>query len=581
LNITERKQAEAELLRSQRRISLSNSIANVFLISLQEETYANVLEVLLEAFESRYGYFGCINDDGDFVCSSMTRDVWEHCRMPGKSIVFPRSQWGGLWGRSLVEKRTLLANEGLTLPKGHVVLENALVAPIVYRDEVIGQFAVANRAGGYGAEEVQLLDNAASQTAPILFGMLEQDRQRKVHKKLEEQYHQAQKLESVGRLAGGVAHDLNNMLAPIIIYGEMLLEDFDKHDARRASVEQMFQASMRARDVVRQLLAFSRKQTLEVTSLDINSVLKKFEKLLRRTIREDITIEMHQASCLPLIQGDAAQLEQVIINLAVNAQDAMPQGGTLTVETAVVELDEEYAAEHPEVTPGKHVLLVVSDSGHGMEREIQEHIFEPFFTTKPKDQGTGLGLAICYGIVKQHGGHIWVYSEPGEGTTFKIYLPVSEKDPAQKAEAFTPNVNDLYGSETILLVEDDPAVRKSAETALNRFGYLILTAGNGKEALEIVENEGRPVHLLLTDVVMPDMNGKELFQKAAQKRLDLKVLYMSGYTDDVIVHRGVLEEGVDLLPKPFTVKNLAAAVRNALEKHGGMAKKISVSRREP
>ncbi len=381
---------------------------------------------------------------------------------------------------------------------------------------------------------------------------------------LEQQFHQSQRLESVGRLAGGVAHDLNNMLTPILGFGEILLKDSAGDEERREQLEEIVKAGGRARDLVRQLLAFSRKQTLEFKNIGLNILLKDFEKLLRSTIREDITFRLIPAKSLPLIQGDVGQMEQVVMNLAVNAQDAMPDGGELTIETILVELDESYAAEHVSVTPGPYVMLSISDTGYGMDAEIREHIFEPFFTTKDKDRGTGLGLSTVYGIVKQHGGNIWVYSEPGKGTTFKVYLPVSgDTHIERRAEGKTYTAS--HGSETILLAEDDEIVRKLALTILEQNGYTVITAKNGVDALLVLKAHDGPMHLLLTDVVMPEMNGRELFNRVTDEYPNLKVLYMSGYTDSVIAHRGVLDKGVAFIQKPFTVNDLASKVREVLD----------------
>jgi len=386
--------------------------------------------------------------------------------------------------------------------------------------------------------------------------------------KLEVQFHQSQKLESVGRLAGGVAHDLNNLLAPIMGYAEMLLEDFGEDDPRRTSAGEIVQAGLRARDLVRQLLAFSRKQLLEFKPVDLNEVLDRFEKLLQRTIREDVALKIAPAPFLPLVHADVGQLEQVIMNLAVNAQDAMPDGGELTIETVATELDGVYAADRPGVTPGPYVMLSVSDTGTGMDAETRERIFEPFFTTKEKDKGTGLGLATVYGIVKQHGGNIWVYSEPGDGTTFKVYLPVFDGADAPAAEAIVAEQGDLGGDETILLVEDNEQVRDLAHAILERCGYRVVPARNGEEALAALDRRDGRIHLLLSDVVMPGMNGRELFDQISGRCPDIKVLYMSGYTDNVIAHRGVRDEGVDFIQKPFSVKALAAKVREVLENDG-------------
>jgi CheY-like chemotaxis protein/two-component sensor histidine kinase len=344
----------------------------------------------------------------------------------------------------------------------------------------------------------------------------------------------------------------------------MLLDDLDTDDKRRLSVDQILSAGFRARDLVRQLLAFSRKQTLEYKPIHMNKAIKNFEKLLRRTIREDIVIKINTSPDIQMIMADIGQIEQVIMNLAVNAADAMPQGGFLSIETAPVDLDKEYAEIHQDVKPGEYLMLAFSDTGFGMDEETRKQVFEPFFSTKG-EQGTGLGLATVYGIVKQHGGNIWVYSEPGKGTTFKVYLPVS-KDPHVEEKSGENGVNVQDGSETILLVEDNEQVRYLAHTILERRGYTVLVAESGPKALEILTHYDDPVHLLLTDVVMPEMNGKELFDKVAEKYPDLQVLYMSGYTNNVIAHRGVLDEGVQFVHKPFSVQVLSARVREMLDK---------------
>jgi PAS domain S-box-containing protein len=382
--------------------------------------------------------------------------------------------------------------------------------------------------------------------------------------RLEDQYRQAQKVESIGRLAGGVAHDLNNLLTPIIGYGELLLHDAALDEGRRDMVEAILAAGFRARDLVRQLLAFSRKQTLELKALDINKVISGFEKLLRRTIPEDIELKLFLASDALTVMADGGQIEQVLMNLATNAADAMPNGGRMTIETARADLDEKYAVEHLAVKPGPYALLAVSDSGVGMDDKTRKQIFEPFFSTKGK-AGTGLGLATVYGIVKQHGGNIWVYSEPGRGATFKVYLPLIRTETASPEESAAATIAaDLSGSETILLVEDNEEVRELSLAILQRQGYTVITAENGRDALAVLERHEGPLHLLLTDVVMPGMNGRELFDRAVERRPGLKALFMSGYTNNVIAHRGVLDQGVAFIQKPFSIRALATKVREVL-----------------
>ncbi len=382
-------------------------------------------------------------------------------------------------------------------------------------------------------------------------------------KKLEAQFQQGQKLESIGRLAGGVAHDLNNLLSPVLGYSEMLLQDFKGNDTHKESVEQIIEAAKRARDIVRRLLAFSRKQPLEFKPFDLNQVVSKFEKLLKRTIREDICIINKQGMQLPPVCGDVGQLEQVILNLAINAQDAMDNTGTLTIETALTELDHNTTSCQEKVIPGKYVMLSITDTGSGMDAETGKHLFEPFFSTKG-EYGTGLGLATVYGIIKQHGGNISVHSTPGRGTTFTVYLPASRTTDLP-IETDTAMPSDLHGTETILIVEDNPQVRAIAHEMLKHQGYTILLAENGKQALDMLQNHKGRVHLLLTDVIMPMMDGRALAKKATTYHPKIKVLYMSGYTDDVITPRGVLDEDVNFIPKPFTFKALSLKVRRLLD----------------
>lgn len=386
--------------------------------------------------------------------------------------------------------------------------------------------------------------------------------------RLEQQFHQAQKLESIGRLAGGVAHDLNNLLSPVIGYGEMLLEKEIDEGMQEEAAEEIVSAGNRAKNLVRQLLAFSRKQALEFVPIELNALVANFEKLLRRTVREDVAIQMNLAPSLPMLRGDVGQLEQVVMNLAVNAQDAMPDGGVMTVETALVELDEDYAAQHEEAKPGPYVVLVVTDTGCGMDEETRNHLFEPFFTTKKKGEGTGLGLSTVFGIVKQHGGNIWAYSEPEQGTTIKVYLPVpDEQVPSTGFHADDSNASeDISGDETILLCEDDGQVRKLALRVLGQKGFDVVEASNGKEALDLIASRPEAFDLLLTDVVMPDMNGKQLYQQLRTLNPNLKVLYMSGYTNNVIAHKGILDPGIQFIQKPFSNRSLLEKVREVLDR---------------
>ena len=383
---------------------------------------------------------------------------------------------------------------------------------------------------------------------------------------LEQQLRQSQKMEAVGRLAGGIAHDFNNLLMVISGYSEFLLEHVGPDPTLRNPTQEIASAAERASSLTRQLLAFSRKQMLVPKVLDLNAVVTENLKMLTRMIGEDIDLVMIPASNLGAVKADAGQIEQVIMNLAVNARDAMPSGGKLTIETASVTLDEDYARFHASLKPGEYIMLAISDTGEGMDAETQSHLFEPFFTTKGL-KGTGLGLSTVYGIVKQSGGYIWVYSEPGKGTAFKIYLP-RVAEPSESAAVVatsreTPTAES--GKETILLVEDEDNLRRLARQYLENQGYNVVDAGDGAMALQIAVAHEGVVHLLLTDVIMPGMNGRELAQRMLEIRPNVKVLYMSGYTENVIAHNGTLDAGVSLLQKPFNLRDLKDKVREVLD----------------
>jgi two-component system cell cycle sensor histidine kinase/response regulator CckA len=380
---------------------------------------------------------------------------------------------------------------------------------------------------------------------------------------LEKQLSMAAKMEAVGRLSGGIAHDFNNLLGVIIGYSQVLRRKLDPNSPLKEHAEEVEKAAQRAVSLTRQLLAFSRQQILTLAVVDLNTLVSDMQKMLPRLIGEDITIDINLDQTLGRIKADQGQIEQVVMNLAVNARDAMPNGGKLQIETGNREFDEFYCSEHPGAKPGRYVMLSVTDSGDGMTPQTLAHIFEPFFTTKDVGKGTGLGLATVYGIVKQSGGYIWVDSAPGVGSSFQIYLPRVEET-VSKAAVEAPSDN-LRGTGTILLVEDADALRKLAHSFLTEHGFQVIVAANGEEALRVAEFHGQPINLLVTDVVMPGMNGRALADHLLAKQPKLKVLYISGYTDSFIAGHGVLEEGTFLLHKPFTEEVLIRKVRDVLD----------------
>jgi signal transduction histidine kinase len=440
-----------------------------------------------------------------------------------------------------------------------LVQESGLDTPFLIVSGAIGE-EVAAQAMRAGARDYIMKDNLA-RLGPAIVRELREAEARRARKRLEDQYRQAQRMEAIGRLAGGVAHDFNNLLTVIQSRSQFLRDSLSPDDAGRHEADLILEAATRAAALTRQLLVFSRGQVLQPAILDLNAVVAGMESMLRRMIGERIALRTALTSGVGAVKADQAQLEQVIMNLVVNARDAMPEGGEVTIETANIELDEVYCRSRVDSRPGPHVLLAVADTGVGMDAETQAHLFEPFFTTKEPEHGTGLGLAVVYGAVKQNGGTIEVFSKQGRGTSVEIFLPRVDgvATAAVQPHAFEGS---LDGSETILLVEDQEAVRFVARDILQRRGYTVLEARHGVEALEILERHAGDIALLVTDVVMPHIGGPELVRRMAPKYPHMRVLYMSGYTDETITDYSAL--GAVFLEKPFNPQTFARKVREVL-----------------
>jgi len=451
--------------------------------------------------------------------------------------------------------REVIPEPSLSLVLKHY--ERAIRTNRTVRWEEVTRFPTGDRYGEVAVTPVFDAENRPK----FLVGSVHDYTERR---KLEDDNRQLQKLDAIGRLTAGVAHDFNNLLTVILGYGELLLGQFQVGHSARVDLQEIVNAGRRAADLTRQLLAFSRKQTLQPRKTDLNVVVKGLEKLLRRLVRENISFGMSLAPELGQVLADPGQLEQVIVNLAVNARDAIAEGGRINFETADVMLDAEYAECHPGVLPGPHVMLAISDTGCGMDADTRQRLFEPFFTTKEKGKGTGLGLATSYGIVKQSGGHIWVYSEPGKGTTFKIFLPRAQ---AQQEETKVRTQAPLAhaGGERVLVVEDESALRALCERMLRDLKYGVTVAGSAEAALAAVQKQGIKPDLLLTDLILPGLGGKELADRLRKEIPDLRVVFMSGYSTKTIADQAVLGRDATFLSKPFGVSALAAAMREALE----------------
>jgi nitrogen-specific signal transduction histidine kinase/CheY-like chemotaxis protein len=391
-------------------------------------------------------------------------------------------------------------------------------------------------------------------------------------RRVEQHLRQVQQMEAVGRLAGGVAHETNNQMSVVLSASAFILQHDNLQEPVRKDVESIKRAAERTAAVTAQLLAFGRRQVLHLQVLDLNEIVRDFAPVLRRTLGEDSTLALRPDPSIGTIRADRGQIEQVLLNLALNAHDAMPRGGRLTIATGPVTLTEEYGSFKPDVAvrPGRYVVLVVSDTGIGMDRDTLEHVFEPFFTTKPVGQGTGLGLSSVYGIVKQSDGYVWVYSEPGQGTTFKIYLPMDAAALSEPAQDSQPE--GAMAGEVVLVVEDEESVRAMTGRLLQSEGYQVLEAADGREALELIGGDSERVDLVITDVAMPSMNGRELADRVKRLRPHLPVLFMSGYTDDEMVRRGLIEPNHPFLSKPFTPEVLASKVRQLIDQAVGREK---------
>ena len=554
-DLTEERRSAATLRLNAERMEALLRL-NQLVNASAREIEALALEEAVRLTRSEAGFLGFLDPSGSFLVVNVwsSRSFVAGASQPD-SFRCPVTDEAGL-GRSAMTGRASVTNSDAidrgSYPDGHVTVFRRAIAPVVSGGIVVAVAGVENKAEEYDETDVRQL----SLLMDAMWHLLDR-------KRTQERLLQAQKMESVGRLAGGVAHDFNNLLTVINGYSQLLLSGMSASDPVAPALQEISKAGERAAALVRQLLAFSRKQVLQTRDVDVNELMGGMRNLITRLVGEDVSVRVVLGKDLSVVRADPSQLEQVLMNLVVNARDAMPRGGKLTIETAEMELDEHYVGSHPDAHCGRHVLLAVGDTGQGLSEEARQHLFEPFFTTKEAGRGTGLGLAMVQGIVRQSGGHIEVYSERGEGTVFKVYLPAATHRSSDTVDSGVTTA--LAGVESILVVEDQREVREFAAAALRSYGYQVMQASSPTEALELVDVCGE-INLVLTDVVMPYMNGRELAARLTSKRPQARVLFMSGYTDNVIVHHGILDDGTAFIQKPFTPEALAARVRKELDR---------------
>jgi PAS domain S-box-containing protein len=528
-DITERKRVEEALQQSEKKFRLltENSVIGIYIIQDGKMAYVN------SSFAKTFGYSSDeIND-----------------KLSPEDLIHPDDI-------QIVMRKLQERQEGIVEKSSNIFKAIKKDKSLIYI-EVYGMiFDYQGRPAVMGT----LLDVTERKSAEV------------EHEKIEEQFRMALKMEAVGRLAGGLAHDFNNMLSIILGYGEHLIEQLYDRNLLQEEAKEIVKASQRSASLIRQLLAYSRRQTLQPKVLVLNTVIRNMDKMVHQLLGEDTKLELQLSRDLAYVMADPGQIEQVILNLVVNAHDAMPQGGTLIIKTENVELDDAYARDHTNVMPGPYVMLAMTDTGFGMDKETLAHIFDPFFTTKEKGKGTGLGLPMVYGIVKQSGGHIWVDSEPGNGTTFKIYLPQTQDEPW--IEEDKPKDKRKGNGEYILLVEDEESIRTLLKTNLLNLDYKVSSAANGSEALQLVEKKTFKPDLVITDVVMPGMSGSELVKHLYRTHPGIKVLFMSGYADDAVISHGVLDPGTFFIQKPFDISELAAKVWDVLHGKGTVKRSV-------
>ena len=562
--VVERIQAETALRTSAQKLKLQNQIASILLSTPDNEMYGQVLEVVLKAMKSKYGIFGYIDEKGSLNCPSLTKDIWDKCRMSDKTVVYPRDTWGGIWGKALIDKKTLYSNEPFKVPEGHVPIFRALDVPIVHQEEVIGNLLMGNKETDYDAEDKQFLEEIVRYIAPVLHARLQRDREEKARERLSSQLRRTQKMEAISTLAGGIAHDFNNILSAIVGYGQLAKMELDPESKAHADLKEVLQSADRAKLLIRQILAVGRSQEQERQPMQLKHIVNEALKFLRSTLPSTIEIREMYDEDVGVIDADPTQMHQVLMNLCTNAGHAMERnGGILEVSLRNVTVDPREPESGVHLEPGPYLRLGVSDTGYGIAPEIREKIFDPYFTTKEPGVGTGIGLSVVHGIVTQHGGDITVESEPRIGSTFHVYLPLSqaeEEQPEVKEETPLPT-----GNERILFIDDEAVLAKMGKEILNALGYDVTPMTSSLESLALFKEDPKRFDLVITDTTMPHMPGDILAQKIMEIRPDIPVIICTGHSKRISREKAKQMGIKGFLMKPLVMRDLASTVRRVLD----------------
>lgn len=570
-DITKRKETNEKIRRDEARLRHLVDILQHSSETIQEFLdYA--LEQAIELTESKIGFIYHYDEDQkEFVLSSWSKDALLACTVTQPQISSQLAKTG-IWGEVVRQRQAIIVNDVQSAnplkkgtPEGHVQLFKYMSIPIYKGENIVSVVALANKTTDY--DQTDILQ--ASLMMDSVWKGIDRMNAQEEHKKINLQFQQAQKMESIGRLAGGVAHDFNNMLSVILGYGQMAVEMTEPRTTLHEYAQEIVTAAVRSANITKQLLAFARKQIIEPKIINLNDIVEDMLKMLRRLIGENINLRWLPTSIWP-VNIDPSQLDQILANLCVNARDAISGVGNITVETETKTFDERYCSEHFGFIPGDFTLLSISDDGCGMDKDVQSNLFEPFFTTKEPGKGTGLGLATVYGIVKQNNGFINVYSEPGEGTTFKIYLPRHSEQASTEVEKREETIRRGHG-EMVLVVEDEISILKLTAKMLTNLGYVAVTAKNSNEAINLIKEHGDTINLVITDVIMPVMNGKDLVNLILDIQPEMKCLFMSGYSATVIANQSVLPRGMNFIQKPFSAKELGAKVYEVLKGNKAIA----------